>query len=245
MKNRLIIGGILLVILVFIGTIIYYKNSIAKLENENQEVKRELIRQNQLIQIDSTKYEKIVNDLNTERELIAKLKRENEDLYKEVSQYKVLYYGVLETGKVVKIDTVYIEQDSINIGSYNIEDYFPGKVNPFIIYKANISGHTLASQFILNPIKLSYVITEDKFGIKRIVFNTPTWMSLEDVQLEGIKEPEKKEQSKIGISGGAGLLYKKEKITPIYKIRVSKGRFGYEGYAGKEIFGAAVDFRIF
>lgn len=154
----------------------YYKNQIAE---EKLELRKEKLGNDELKQIAEGHYQKLVAD--TLR--VKDLERIVDSLNIELKAKPRIVYQIKYVPKEVEkpVDSI-----SIQDGVIGIEDFYPEKDNYFIRYRNKISlvDSTGTGIWSFNPLSVSAVISERSDGMFVADFKTPSWLSIESVDIQ-------------------------------------------------------------
>lgn len=242
MKTKLIITSYVVLILLIIGLVLYYNNALGKNKQMSEGLKAQIIEADELQKLDSVTYTKVVNDLLSERQLNTILKTENKELFNKVEQYKILYYGVVNTKEQEQAkDSVPVMEDS-QTRTLTLIDYYPSPENPFIEYRAVIDSVVASTKFTIHPFRLDFSIVQDPNEVQRVVFNAPSWLEIDDIQIYA-KSPEIERQTpKLYI--GAGVLYHQDKAQAFGTLDLQKDKWIYGGMFGHKLIGGSIKFNI-
>lgn len=226
---------VLLILITSVLTVVTIKN-LGVINNYKESIetyKKGLIEKDETIKLDSVNYLKVVNDLHTEKSLNDLLKSDNKELYKKANKYKLLYYGSITTDTTKSSGTPEVKYIQGNI---ELTDYFPNKANPFIKYRYNGNGEVGESDFTLNPIKLSYIVRENTLGIKEVIFETPEFLSVSNIQLNTVNNnTNNTNRNRFSLSIGAGYVRAFNANYIVGRVGVQNGRMLYDAHVNKDI----------
>jgi len=242
MTKKLIIISYVVLILTIIGLVVYYNIALGAKDDLSYQLKKQLIEADNVKKLDSTNYVKVVNDLNTEKELSNILKNENNELFQKAKKYELLYFGSLQTQKVIQLDTVLLYVDK-QTQATTLTDWFPTIDNPFIKYTAVIDSTNAKTEFTVYPFKLDFSIVNDTENVQRVIFNTPTWLQVEDIQIYSKSQHTALKSAKWYI--GAGVIHTNNTSTILGTLDYSKDRWMYGVMGGSNLIGGSIKYNIF
>lgn len=183
--------------------------------NEKQKLienyKLELIKSDSLREESDGVNKRLVNNLNTEKELRDKLKNENKILYKNVrnSNSRILSLTSLVATLKSKRDTVYLDSSNVLEKEINFSSFYPKKDSWFIEYSGKyiFSNNSLISSWDFKELKIDLVLTEKTKGIWETSLIGPEFLSINSLKVNSL--PEEKFNSvyspKIRAKWGVGI----------------------------------------
>ena len=188
MKDKIfkILIGVLLIAII----ILWWKNNKTLKEKfqAQQELRKKKIAQDSLVKLSNGYYVRLVADSLTEKQL----KRQAEKIIELEGRKPIIVEKIVVVPEYIEkpVDNITVKEDSIYI-----EDYYPNKQNPFLIYTNTFSyiNQEGISKFNFLPITLGKVITEKDNGLYQIDFKGPKWLIVEsiDIQAEPLAEETK------------------------------------------------------
>jgi hypothetical protein len=178
-SNKIIIALVVLLLLL-IGGGAWYINSLQNdLKEANFAIRKEILRNDKLVQINEQQYRKLVADTLTQRQL-SKLV---DSLEIELDAKPKIVYVVKATPKEVEKETDSIKIDSTHI---DIDSYYPQKKDYFARYQNRITlkDSTGAEKWSFSPISISGVISQRDDGIFTADFKTPEWLKIDNIDIQ-------------------------------------------------------------
>lgn len=198
---------LLFIILILIGynTI---KNYLFPDNSEFEKLRKELVTTSELVKLKDGRYEKLLNDYNTSKELLKSLKKSNEELYRDIkkSNEKVVAVTQALIGFKDKFDSLKLNKpiEDVIKDKDTLDFFYPNKNNPLITHSLQFTSNTTANSYWdFNPTPLDLVITETEKGIFKTNIGTNPYVSISSLDVKTI--PFETEKSRFGWSYGAGL----------------------------------------
>ena len=183
--NTKTILTLIIIVIFFIAGFFISKHFSNKKENEKiVELKKQIIKNDNLVKIDSTTYKKLVADTLTKKQLKQKI----DSLKIKVKEPKVVEEIVFVPKEVVKkeVDTVVVKDSTVNI-----VDFYPQKENYFIKYSSTINTlkKEATSDWNFKPKKISLAIGLDKNGMYEVKTKVPEFIKITSIDVQ--TEPKK------------------------------------------------------
>lgn len=198
---------ILLILVIIVTSFIMCQREKEKFEDWK---KKEIIKNDSLVKIDSTQYTKVIADTLTEKQLRNKIRDLEIALRtkpKTVIETQLVPYPVEK-----RIDSiVYVD------GKLNLTDYYPQKKDYFVRYTAVDT----IGRFDFNPIKMSLVLSEDKDGVWRVDSKVPSFLQITDITAVGVKGATVKKRSPFYAGGGIQKQNDKYPLSVLGGFRVN------------------------
>lgn len=240
---------LIVVVVAILLTLLLQLLSVKKLSKANSELRKEVIENDSLRKIAEGVYQKVVNDLYSNKQLLKEVKKENSELYATIDSKNsqlVLYSQIVATLQE-QVDTVIIvqtveKQDT----TYEFNAYYPQKSNYFINYTGNIVGKTVYGRWQFDALPIDIILTENKSGVYEATASAPEWIQIRKLQVNSIPlKPTAPDnfgfvvggmvgynfhRNSMEIGAEVGVRYKKS----IYSIQGTSGEVVYFGY--KKIF---------
>lgn len=240
-KDRLVRIALIFIIIVLMIFGISQCNSKRQAQNVVKDYKEFILKSDSLRLVKEGRYQKVVNDLNNQRDLNKKLKEENKELYKDIKDDNKLpiSYTNIEAQPKNKVDTIII-RDTIKDGHYYkvFNDFYPNNEKPFITYKGEINNNSVLGEFKFNPFELDLVISEKEKGIFEADLNAPEWLTVNSLEVNSLPLKNIKKDNFDWMLGGAAGLNTQDN-TPVFDIeggfRYKESLFSIQGTSNKEI----------
>lgn len=170
------IAIIVLLIIIFLAGFFVSKHFS---KNKIEDLRKEIIKNDSLVQIDSVTYKKLVADTLTKRQL----RKEIKDLKVSLKDPKTITKIKFVPRDIIKkeIDTVTITKDTI----INVVDFYPNKSNPFIRYSAQINypSKNSFSNWEFYPQNINLVIGKNDIGMYEVVSKVPEFIKINSVDV--------------------------------------------------------------
>lgn len=160
-----------------------------KAESVVRDYKVKMLEMDSLRKVSDGHYQKLVNDLYTEKELIKVLKGENKELADLIAEQKkkLIAYSKIKLTAKQKKDSVKVASKTEN-GKEVLEfaDYYPDKENPFVVYEGVLRDKVLYGGFTFKTFGLDMVITEKSKGLFEVDFKAPEWLELTSLEVHSL-----------------------------------------------------------
>lgn len=211
MKNKIInIGVVILVILLLLfGINKYFNNRDEKLLNE---YKKTLIQNDSLRKISDGHYQKLVNDLYTQKQLLDKIKLDNIEMYKYLKtndKKPISYTNIIfkPEDKEGKVPLNIREKD----GLVYFNDYYPNKEDYFINYNGIVGKDSIQSTWNFQDINIGIVVSEKTKGLFEADLTAPKWIKVSKVEVNSLPLENIKQDNfdwLLGFNGGMNYISK-------------------------------------
>lgn len=170
--------------------------------------KKTIIENDSLRKVSDGHYQKIVNDLESERSLAKLLKRENLDLYEKikVQNKRILSLTRLSLQPKVVVDTVFIDRGGL---LPVFQHFYPDEKDWFVRYRGSLLGdNRVAGVFDFQPLLIDLVVSEKQKGIYEVDLNAPTWLEVNSLRVNSLPDAYSKKDNFDWLFGGVvGLNY--------------------------------------
>ena len=194
-KNKIL--NIIFLVLVILLSIFGVNQYITNVKNKEilSSYKEKIIKSDSLIKREEGHYQKVVNDLNSTKDLLNVIKKENKDLYKSIKKddKNPIFYSNIGLKPITKIDSVFIH-DTIREGiKYKyFEDFYPSKTDYFVKYSGQLDSTKVIGKWDFNTLNIDLVISEKEKGIFYADLKSPEWikvnkLNVNSLPLENIK----------------------------------------------------------
>jgi hypothetical protein len=199
---------ILLIVLIVIMGYNTIKNTFFKDTSEYDRLRREIITSSELVKLTEGRYEKLLNDYNSEKDLLKQLKESNKLLYENVrkSNEKVIAVTRTMLGFKKKIDSIILNKplsESIK-DKDTLEFYYPTRTSPLIKHSLLFTSDlTAESYWDFTPTPLDLVITETERGIYKANIGSNPYVKISSLDVDTLPFETKKDKD--GWSYGAGI----------------------------------------
>lgn len=179
MKEK--IYKILSIVMIIAGIILLLQRNRAqaKLQQSQQELRKEKIYSNKLLKVSDGYYQKFIADTLTK----AELRRITKELIDIKNRKPISVTNTIIQPKEVIKETDYIDvvEDSIFI-----EDYYPNKSIGFLKYtnRLSIKSKKGFSKFKFDTISINQVVTKRSDGIYQVDFIGPEFLDLKSISIQ-------------------------------------------------------------
>ena len=192
-------------------------------------------------------YKKIVDNLNSEKDLKKALKEQNETLSNNVkkSKSKILSLTSIIATMEKKTDTVYLDTTLVTDKDITIPAFYPNKEKWFISYKGvyNFNDNTLISSWDFTELKIDIVLTEKTKGIWETFVNGPDFLkigkidvkSLPEEDFAGKKEPWIRASWGLGMTTNFNPLNQQTNFKVMLGLRMKNKSLIIEGLSNKSL----------
>ncbi|MCA9750209.1 MAG: hypothetical protein KC414_13960 [Romboutsia sp.] len=240
-KNKILTYSLIAIIVIL--TVFGINQYFSKVSTEKlvKNYKIALIESDSLKQVSEEHYQKLVNDMNSQKDIFKLLKEQNEELYKTLKEEnkKPISYTLIQAQPQTKIDTITIK-DTVRKGQFYkvFKDYYPNSNSPFIIYDGEIKDNSLVGKFNFNTLDIGIVISEKQKDLFEADLDAPEWLKINNLQVNSLPLENVKVDNFDWMIGGSSGLNIQDK-TPIFELeggfRYKKSLFSIQGNINKEI----------
>ena len=223
-----------------------------------QEYKERVLTYDSLRKVSDNHYQKLVNDINTEKELSEQLKKENKALYEEIKKEKkqVIAYTSLKAQPEKKVETIRLVpvSDRLKVGEREykeFDDYYPNKEDYFINYRGRLdvsdndityidvksdSGE-LVGTWKFSSLKIGIVVSEKEKGLFHVDLDAPSWLAVKNVEVNTLPLSAIKPDNFDWVIGGAvGKNYGGNMVFGVETgIRIKRSIFSIQGNTDKQV----------
>ena len=197
-----------IVVILLLLTFRLYVDNIKK-DNLLKDYKYELIKNDSTRKIAEGHYQRLVNDMNSYKELVNIISENNKDFLKYLKDNNKKPISYIETSFKPKdtITNTIITKDKDGLSYF--EDFYPSKQDYFIKYNGEIRKDSLHSSWKFTPIKLDLVISEKTKGIYEADIKSKEWIDIKSLTVNSLPlEPIKQDNFDFLLGGNAGFNYK-------------------------------------
>lgn len=152
-------------------------------------LKKQVIEQDITKKIAEGHYSKIINDLNSEKQVSKTLKSENKQLYDQLKKdgKKPLIYTSINTSFKGLESISDVGTQSTTNTWYDFKDYYPSIQDPFITYtRTRVNDSVAKSNWNFNDIKLDLVVSETANDIFKVDFKGPEFLKVNSIKVNSI-----------------------------------------------------------
>jgi hypothetical protein len=183
--------------------------------SEFEKIRKELVTTSELVKLKDGRYEKLLNDYNSSKELLKDLKNSNQSLYRDIkkSNEKVVAVTRALIGFKDKLDSLSLNKpiEDIIRDKDTLDFFYPNKTSPLITHSLLFTSNiTAESYWKFKPTPLDLVITETKKGIFKTNIGVNPYVSISSLEVKTI--PFETEKSNFGWAYGGGLWKGPEEI---------------------------------
>jgi hypothetical protein len=207
MKNFDLTKTLLLIILILVvGSMI--KDAFFKDNSEFEKLREEIVRTSKLVELTEGRYEKLLNDYNSEKDLIKRLQETNELLYLDIARTNEKVISVTRAFLKFKSNQQDLELDEpiedLITRKDSLHFYYPSKDSSLVKHTIKFVDSTRIKSFwSFKPTPLDLVITETSEGIYKTNIGTNPWVSVTSLEVNTL--PFETEEDRFGWSYGAGI----------------------------------------
>lgn len=215
-------GWIVACILLILATSLYFEKQASLKLIKNY--KSELIESDSLRKISDTKYQKLVDDRLTNKELISYLKSTNKELYDIIKSEnkKPISYTIIQAQPETKTETIPINKEERDGQIFTtFYDYYPNKINPFIKYSGEIYTDSIKGKFDFNSLDIGIVISEKQKGLFEADLDAPEWLNVKKLEVKSLPL-EKVDTKNFSLLAGGSTGLSLTTYRPVFE-----GKFGF------------------
>lgn len=194
-KILMVLGAVLLILATFFITD-HIKEK--KLEKQRLELRKQILKNDSLVQINEGLYTKRIADTLK----ISQLRKLNNILQLELEDPKVIVVTKVQPKDQEKeVDSIIVKDNLVSI-----KDYYPDKENPFITYSADVNFETQKGEgkFSFKELNLNFGVTQNKDGTYSLNSSVPDFINVTDITVQSLPLTPKKVDN-FGWLAGAGI----------------------------------------
>lgn len=188
-KNKILtyLFGFIIILLLIFGVSQYLRANEA--EKVVKDYKTELIASDSLRKTVDGRYQKLVNDMNSEKDIKNYLKEQNETLFEllKAEKKKPISYTIIQAKPESKVDTITIKdtiRDGLSFKTF--KDYYPSQINPFITYSGEIFDQEIIGKFDLDSLSIGIVVSEKTKGLFEVDLDAPEWLNVTSLEVKSL-----------------------------------------------------------
>lgn len=210
MKDRILYGFIIILVLLLIGSAWYNRHQQNKLYQKIEEGNKMIVDLDQLTKESDGKYTKLVDYFNTEKDLNQQLKEQNKDLYKLIKKQDEKL--VMINNSVLSLEGKISEGfGNINEADTNLIDLelkYPNEENSFISWNGvvNRKNAFYSGSWEFGQLPIQLVLTETERGMWRSRLIGPDWLKVDSMEINSLPIPKIKEPSNFSLMLGGGYI---------------------------------------
>lgn len=175
--SKNLLSNIVLIVVLFLGYMQYRAS-----EKEYNNLKKVVIESDSLRRVSDGHYQKLVNDMMTQKELIRSIKDSNRELYDMIVEQgkRPITHTEVEIRWRTKVDSVEVS----NEGYFDI--YYPNKRENFISYAGRFRDSTMIGKWDFNPIKVDLVISQLESGMFEADLKGNEWIEVTSLKVNSL-----------------------------------------------------------
>lgn len=210
MKDKVLYGLIIALILLLIGSTMYNRNQQNKLYKKIEENNQTIINMDKTTKEKDGQYAKLVDYFTTEKQLNQQLREENKDLYKTIKKQdeKLLMINNTIISMKTKIEEGFgsISKTDTNIIDLKLE--YPSKDSSFISWSGYVNRKTAyyKGDWSFGKLPLKIIMTETDKGLWKSRMVGPEWLVVDSVQVNSLPLNKIEPKNKYGLMLGGGYI---------------------------------------
>lgn len=158
-------------------------------EKTVKEYKTELIKSDSLRKTADGRYQKLVNDMNSQKELNSQIKEHNKELYELLKEErkKPISYTIIQAQPEAKIDTIPLNNEVKDGLAFQIfEDFYPQKENYFMRYFGQIKDSIVVGEWDVQKFDIGIVVSEKTKGLFEVDLDAPDWFNVTSLEVKSL-----------------------------------------------------------
>jgi hypothetical protein len=210
MKNNVLYGLIVVLILLLLGSAWYNRRQQNKLLEQIQEGNRMILDMDQLTKEGDGQYTKLVNYFNTQKDLNNQLKEQNKELFnlikKQNERLVMINNTIISLESRVSEGFGKINEKDTNL--IDIELIYPSKEDWFISWNGSVNKQNAFynGKWEFGELPLQIILTETERGMWRSRLVGPDWLKVNSMEVNSLPIPIQEKPSNFGFILGGGYI---------------------------------------
>lgn len=223
LKDRILYGSIIVLILLLIFNNCQNGRMQKKLSDQLRETNKEIVKNSKLIKEKDGQYSKLVNNFNTQKELLKSLKEENKELYKTLkdNNEKILMINKSVISLREKVIEGFGKFDPKDSNLINLSLKYPEDKDWFISWDGSIHTKTAHYQgnWSFGQLPLKIILTETERGLWNNRIIGPEWLIVDEMEINALKpeeisQPYVPQPRNLGFILGGGYIHSFDSSIP-------------------------------
>jgi Tfp pilus assembly protein PilP len=215
LKDKILLGGIVVLILLLMMSNCSKTKSEREFKEQLRQVNKGIVENSKIIKEKDGQYSKLVNNFNSQKDLLKELKSENKELFKTIKKNdeKILMINKNLITLQGKIDEGFGKWNPTDSNLIDLDLTYPNKEDWFISWKGSVHKKTTfyKGEWSFDTLPLKIVLTETKEGLWNSRLIGPEWLTVSDMEINaldpsGIVDPYVPKQRNIGFILGGGYV---------------------------------------
>lgn len=210
MKDKILYGLIIILVILLLGSTWYSRYEQKKLYQKIEEGNKIIVESDKTTKEDDGQYAKLVDYFNTEKELNQQLKSQNKELYNLIKKQDEKLLMINNT--VISMKQELAEGfGNINEKDTNLIDLklnYPSDGDSFITWNGYVNRNNAfySGNWNFGKLPLQVVMTETDRGLWKSRLIGPDWLLVDSIEINSLPLPTIEEQGNLSLILGGGYI---------------------------------------
>jgi hypothetical protein len=210
MKDRILYGLIIILILLLLGSVWYGRHQQRELYQKIQEGNKMIIDADKTTKEGDGQYAKLVDYFNTEKELNQQLKNQNKELFdlikKQDEKLLMINNTVISMKQEIAEGFGNINEEDTNL--IDIKLTYPNEGDTFITWDGYVNRNNAfySGNWEFGKLPLQVIMTETDRGLWKSRLVGPEWLLVDSIEVNSLPLPTIEKKSNFGLFLGGGYV---------------------------------------
>jgi hypothetical protein len=210
MKDRILYGLIIILILLLLGSVWYSRHQQRELYQKIQEGNKMIIDADKTTKEGDGQYAKLVDYFNTEKELNQQLKNQNKELFdlikKQDEKLLMINNTVISMKQEIAEGFGNINEEDTNL--IDIKLTYPNEGDTFITWDGYVNRNNAfySGNWEFGKLPLQVIMTETDRGLWKSRLVGPEWLLVDSIEVNSLPLPTIEKKSNFGLFLGGGYV---------------------------------------
>lgn len=211
MKDRVLYGSIIVLILLLILSTCYHRSQQNKLYEKIEEGNKMIVDMDKTTKEDDGQYTKLVDYFNSEKELNQQLKEENKKLFKLIKKQdeKLLMINNTVISLREQLTEGFGGISQIDTNLIDLKLTYPNDgEETFITWDGQVNRNNAfySGNWKFGKLPLQVILTETDRGLWKSRLIGPDWILVDSMEINSLPLPKIEEKSNFGLMLGGGFI---------------------------------------